>query len=145
IAYTRQAAQFLVQNLGTRDLLSIVLYNEGVETLLQPEYVTNKDSIIQRILSIKAGGMTNLSGGWLQGCNLVAQNMIDDSLNRVILMSDGLANRGITATLKLVDLARQKKDAGITTTTMGLGADFNEDLLMEMADAGGGAFYFIES
>jgi Ca-activated chloride channel family protein len=145
IAYTRQAAQFLVQNLGTRDLLSIVLYNEGVETLLQPEYVTNKDSIIQRILSIKAGGMTNLSGGWLQGCNLVAQNMIDDSLNRVILMSDGLANRGITATLKLVDLARQKKDAGITTPTMGLGADFNEDLLMEMADAGGGAFYFIES
>ncbi len=145
IAYTRQAAQFLVQNLGARDFLSIVLYNEAVETLLQPESVTHKDAINQRIATIKAGGMTNLSGGWLQGCNLVATNWRSDYLNRVILMSDGLANRGITSPLKLVSMAQQKHDDGISTTTMGLGADFNEDLLMAIADAGGGAFYFIES
>jgi Ca-activated chloride channel homolog len=145
IAYTRQAAQFLVQNLGASDWLSIVLYNEGVETLLQPEQVTHKDSINQKIATIKAGGMTNLSGGWLQGCNLAAQNLKPDYLNRVILMSDGLANRGVTQQDKLVALAGQKREQDITTTTMGLGADFNEDLMMAMADAGGGAFYFIES
>jgi Ca-activated chloride channel family protein len=145
IAYTRQAAQFLVQNLGSRDIFSVVLYNEGVETLLQPENVTHKDNINQRIATIKAGGMTNLSGGWLQGCNLVAQNLQQDYLNRVILMSDGLANRGVTSPQKLIALAEQKRDEGITTTTMGLGADFNEDLMMAIADAGGGAFYFIES
>jgi hypothetical protein len=60
-------------------------------------------------------------------------------------MSDGLANRGITDPAKLIALAQQKRDQGISTTTMGLGADFNEDLMMAMADAGGGAFYFIES
>ena len=145
IAYTRQAAQFLVQNLGANDWLSIVLYNEGVDTLLQPEQVTHKDAINQKIATIKAGGMTNLSGGWLQGCTLAAQNLKPDYLNRVILMSDGLANRGVTDPAKLVALAQQKRDHGITTTTMGLGADFNEDLMMAMADAGGGAFYFIES
>jgi Ca-activated chloride channel homolog len=145
IAYTRQAAQFMVQNLSANDWLSIVLYNEGVETLLQPEQVTHKDAINQKIATIKAGGMTNLSGGWLQGCNLVAQNLKPDHLNRVILMSDGLANRGVTHPGKLVGLAGQKREQGITTTTMGLGADFNEDLMMAMADAGGGAFYFIES
>jgi Ca-activated chloride channel homolog len=145
IAYTRQAAQFLVQNLGASDWLSIVLYNEGVETLLQPEQVTHKDSINQKIATIKAGGMTNLSGGWLQGCNLAAQNLKPEYLNRVILMSDGLANRGVTQQDKLVALAGQKREHSITTTTMGLGADFNEDLMMAMADAGGGAFYFIES
>jgi len=145
IAYTRQAAQFLVQNLGANDWLSIVLYNEGVDTLLQPEQVTHKDAINQKIATIKAGGMTNLSGGWLQGCNLVGQNLTADYLNRVILMSDGLANRGVTQQDKLVALAGQKREHGITTTTMGLGADFNEDLMMAMADAGGGAFYFIES
>jgi Ca-activated chloride channel family protein len=145
IAYTRQAAQFLVQNLGVNDWLSIVLYNEGVETLLQPEQVTHKDAINQKIATIKAGGMTNLSGGWLQGTTLAAQNLKPDYLNRVILMSDGLANRGVTDPAKLIALAQQKRDQGISTTTMGLGADFNEDLMMAMADAGGGAFYFIES
>jgi Ca-activated chloride channel family protein len=145
IAYTRQAAQFLVQNLGANDWLSIVLYNEGVDTLLQPEQVTHKDAINQKIATIKAGGMTNLSGGWLQGCTLAAQNLKPDYLNRVILMSDGLANRGVTDPAKLIALAQQKRDQGISTTTMGLGADFNEDLMMAMADAGGGAFYFIES
>ncbi|MBC8100797.1 MAG: VWA domain-containing protein [Armatimonadetes bacterium] len=145
IEYTRQAAQLLVQNLGVNDTLSIVLYNDHVETLLQPERVQRKDVINQHIKGIKPGGTTNLSGGWLQGCGLVAQNLNADQLNRVILMTDGLANRGVTQSDKLIALAQQKRAEGISTTTMGLGSDFNEDLLMNMANAGGGAFYFIES
>jgi Ca-activated chloride channel homolog len=143
--YTRQAAQFLVQNLGARDILSIVLYNDKVETLLYPETVQRKDAICQRLDGIKASGTTNLSGGWLEGCNLVAQKFEDNRVNRVILMSDGLANRGITDQSKLIGLAQQKLAEGISTTTMGLGKDFNEDLMMAIANAAGGAFYFIES
>jgi Ca-activated chloride channel homolog len=145
INYTKQASQILVQNLGAQDTLSIVLYNEGVETLLAPEAVQRKDLISQRIDTIKAGGTTNLSGGWLEGCNYVAQNREDERINRVILMSDGHANRGVTQMDKLVALAQQKANDGISTTTMGLGEDFNEDLMIAMAHAGGGAFYFIES
>ncbi|MBL8118938.1 MAG: FHA domain-containing protein [Anaerolineae bacterium] len=145
IEYTRQAAQFLVQHLTENDLFSIVLYNEQVATLVPPEPVLHKDAIIQRLSQMKASGMTNLSGGWLQGCTLVESNLQDDYLNRVILMTDGLANRGITNSDQLVSLARQKRQQKIVTTTMGLGTDFNEDLLIAMADAGGGAFYFIES
>lgn len=143
--YTRQAAQFLVQNLNQRDTLSIVLYNENVETLVLPEPVRHKDAINQRLDVIKSGGTTNLSGGWLEGCNHVARNLNTDYLNRVILMTDGLANRGITERERLVALAGQKFESGISTTTMGLGTDFNEDLLVAIATAGGGAFYFIES
>ncbi len=143
--YTLQAAQFLVQNLGKRDLLSIVLYNDKVVTFLPPEPVVRKDAVAQRISSIKAGGTTNLSGGWLEGCTLVAQNLDALALNRVILMSDGHANRGIIDPDKLVTIAQQKREEGVSTTTMGLGQDFNEDLLMGIASAGGGAFYFIES
>jgi Ca-activated chloride channel family protein len=145
IEFTRQAAQFLVQHLGSADYFSIVLYTENVETLLPPEPVIRKDFIVQRLQKIRAGGMTNLSGGWLQGCSLVAQNVRDDYINRVILMSDGLANRGIIDERQLVTMAREKRNQNVTTTAMGLGADFNEELLMAMADAGGGAFYFIES
>ncbi|GAB4525102.1 MAG: hypothetical protein OHK0046_40520 [Anaerolineae bacterium] len=143
--FTRQAAQFLVQNLSANDTLSIVLYNDHVETLLLPEKVKRKDAINQRIGAVTAGGTTNLSSGWLEGCNLVSKNMDEGQVNRVILMSDGLANRGVTSTEQLVIMARQKFEENITTTTMGLGTDFNEDLLMSMANAGGGAYYFIES
>lgn len=143
--FTRQAAQFLVQNLGVQDTFSIVLYNEQVEILLNPEKVQRKDIINQRIASIKARGTTNLSAGWLEGCKLVVQNIDDNALNRVILMSDGLANRGITNMHKLTAMAEQKLGEKISTTTMGMGNDFNEDLLMEMSHAGGGAYYYIES
>jgi Ca-activated chloride channel family protein len=145
IDYTRQAAQMLVQNLSANDILSIVLYNDRVETFMMPEKVQRKDIISQRIAQIKAGGTTNLSSGWLEGCNLVMQHRDSEYINRVILMSDGLANRGITETARLVNLAQQKLSENISTTTMGLGSDFNEDLLMAMSNAGGGSFYFIES
>lgn len=145
IDYTRQAAQFLVQHLGNRDTFSIVLYNDKVETLLQPEVITNKDDIIQLLDKVRVRGTTNLSGGWLEGCKLVLSKHDDKALNRVILMSDGLANRGVTDSPTLVSMAKQKRDEGVSTTTMGMGNDFNEDLMMEMASAGGGAFYFIES
>jgi Ca-activated chloride channel family protein len=143
--YTRQAAQFLVQNLSTRDTLSIVLYNDHIETLIQPESVQHKDMICQKIAGIKSSGTTNMSGGWLEGVNHVAQNQSSDYLNRVILMTDGLANRGIIEPEKLVSLGKQKFERGVSTTTMGLGSDFNEDLLISIANASGGAFYFIES
>lgn len=142
---TRRAASMLVQNLGLNDLLSVVLYNDTVETLLMPEKVQRKDIINQQIQRITPGGATNLSGGWLQGCNLVAMHLDSGQTNRVILISDGLANRGVSDTEKLVAFARQKFDEGVSTTTMGLGDDFNEELLMALANAGGGAYYYIDS
>lgn len=143
--YTRQAAQFLVQNLSAEDILSIVLYNDSVETLLYPENVLRKDVINQQISTITASGTTNLSGGWLQGCQHITTNYDTNFVNRAILMTDGLANRGVTKHEQLVKLATQKYGEGISTTTMGLGDDFNEELLTDMAQHGGGAFYFIES
>ncbi|MCU0511444.1 MAG: VWA domain-containing protein [Anaerolineae bacterium] len=145
IDYTRQAAQFLVQHLGAQDVFSVVLYNDKVETLLQPEIVTHKDTLIQRLEQIRVHGTTNLSGGWLEGCRHVAASLKAAALNRVIIISDGLANRGVTDTGQLVRMVQQKREEGVTTTTMGLGDEFNEDLMMAMANAGGGAYYFIES
>ncbi|MCC6566315.1 MAG: FHA domain-containing protein [Chloroflexi bacterium] len=145
IDYTRRAAQMLVQNLGASDTLSVVLYNDTVETLLNPEKVQRKDIINQQISRITPSGATNLSGGWLQGVNFVAQNLDKAQTNRVILISDGLANRGVTEASKLVTFATQKYGEGVSTTTMGLGDDFNEELLISLANAGGGAYYYIES
>lgn len=146
IEYTRLAAQFLVQNLTNADYLSVVLYNDTVETLIDPTRVVNKDAINQKIAKIRISSTTNLSGGWLQGCAHVTTNYNGKRVNRVIVMSDGLANKGVTDPNKIIDMVARRFDRDdISTTTMGLGEDFNEDLMMGMANAGGGAFYFIES
>ncbi|MDQ7023976.1 MAG: VWA domain-containing protein [Anaerolineae bacterium] len=145
IDFTKQAAQFLVQHLGSQDVLSIVLYNDKVETLFPPEQISNKDRVSQLLDEIRIRGTTNLSGGWLEGCQHVKSRLADNTLNRVILMTDGLANRGVTDASMLVSMTKQKREEGVSTTTMGLGKDFDEDLLMDMATGGGGAYYFIES
>ncbi len=143
--YVRQAAQFLVQRLGAADRLSLVTYSETVHVNLGPGPVLHKDAVNQALQAIRAGGTTNLSGGWLQGCSLVAEGLAEGQVNRVLLLTDGLANVGVTDPDRLAAMARQKRQEGIVTTTMGVGLDFNEDLLTRMAAEGGGAFYFIDN
>ncbi len=145
LEYVKKAAQFLIQHLSADDRFSLVTYNEAVNVNLPPTQVIHKDQINQSIKAITAGGMTNLSGGWLQGCQFVVDGLTDGQSNRVLLLTDGLANEGVTDPNRLAALARHKYEAGITTTTMGVGMDFNEDLLTRMASEGGGAFYFIDN
>jgi Ca-activated chloride channel family protein len=145
LEYVQQAAQFLVQRLGADDYLSVVSYNEAVLVDVPAQAVIQKDRINAVIQKLFASGMTNLSGGWLQGCQLVADNMAEGQVNRVLLLTDGLANRGVTDAVKLEAIARQKRAEGVTTTTMGVGLEFNEDLLTRIAKEGGGAYYFIDN
>jgi len=143
--YTKQAAEMLVNNLSAQDILSVVQYDDRIEVLLPPEYVTRKDVVKRAIQRLEARGSTNLSGGWLEGCRQVDSRRTDDLTNRVMLISDGQANQGIVDIDKLKVLAAEKAKLGITTTTMGLGKDYNEDLMTAIAQAGNGAYYFIES
>ncbi len=143
--YVKKAAQFLIRHLGARDHFSLVSYNQDVTVDLQPTVVSNKDRISHAIQKLMAGGTTNLSGGWLQGCQLVHDNLAERQVDRVLLLTDGLANQGVKDPGQLSSMARQKRDTGVTTTTMGVGMDFNEDLLTRMAAEGGGAFYFIDN
>lgn len=145
IEYVKEAAAGLVRRLGEKDTLSVVAYDDVIEIPIQPERVKDKDTMVRAIRALTARNMTNLSGGWLQGCQFVAETRADDQVNRVLLLSDGLANQGVTEPGKLAAMTRQKRSEGITTTTMGVGEGFNEDLMTRMAVEGGGAFYFIDS
>ena len=126
-------------------ILAVVIYDDVAETILPPQLVTDKAQIKAAIKKIRARGLTNLSGGWLMGCDRVQSQQTSEQLNRVLLLTDGLANRGIVDPQVLVNTAKEKAAAGIMTTTLGFGDGFNEDLLIDMAEAGGGNFYFIQS
>jgi Ca-activated chloride channel family protein len=145
LKYAIQAAQRLVEHLTPEDFLSIVIYDDTPETILQPQHVLDQAAIRSLLGKVRGGGCTNLSGGWLMGGDHVKSQQSTERINRVLLLTDGQANVGITDTQILINTARQQAEQGIVTTTLGFGTYFNEDLLIGMANASGGNFYFIQS
>jgi Ca-activated chloride channel family protein len=140
----RDAAAMLIRRLHPNDTVSVVAYDDEVITVAEPATGETQASLPQQVQAIHAGGSTNLSGGWLRGRELVAKAKRDGGVNRVILLTDGLANAGITAPDQLLGLCRTACGTGVTTTTIGFGADYDEKLLRGMADAGGASTYYIE-
>ena len=139
------SAQALVDQLTDKDRLSVVTFDDEIDTLVAPTLVTDKAAIRGAISRVRAGGTTNLCGGWEAGGKHVAQHHSQQQVNRVLLLTDGHANVGTTDTPTLVKLAQQKAATGVATTTLGFGTSFNEDLLIGMARAGEGNYYYIES
>ncbi|MGB1248791.1 MAG: vWA domain-containing protein, partial [Chitinophagales bacterium] len=105
LKYAKEAAQFAVNQLSSEDYVSIVVYDDRVQVIQEPIKVENKQLIIDRIAEIHSDGTTNLSGGMTQGFELVGDNFDNEYLNRVFLLSDGLANSGITDYNELVSIA----------------------------------------
>jgi Ca-activated chloride channel family protein len=140
-----KAAQAVVGEMTNDDLLSVVTYDDDVDTIVPHAKVSDKKAIQQRIGNVRAGGCTNLAGGWLEGIKHVKQHAKPDEVNRVLLLTDGQANMGITDPAVLKKTAGEKAREGVVTTTLGFGSGFNEDLLIGMAREAEGNFYFIES
>lgn len=141
---TRACAAFLVRRMAPDDRLALVTYDDEVELRVPLVAIAEgRDRLLEAIEGVRPGGSTNLSGGYLKGVEVLSGV---DGLRRVLLLSDGLANVGITAPSALRRFAeRALETAGVTTSTIGFGADFDEDLMTAMADAGGGSAHFAEN
>ncbi|PJZ60134.1 vWA domain-containing protein, partial [Leptospira adleri] len=140
-----QSASSLVNWLTRRDFLSVIAYAEDIHVIQPIVQLVEKSSIINRIHTIQPGTSTNLSGGWLhtlRGLELFSDTTV---YKRAILLTDGNPTQGITDPLDLIQIAGDHYKKGISTTVIGFGDDFNEILLKDIADAGGGNFYYIES
>ena len=149
LKHTKDAVKYLVNQLGNDDVLSIVLYESGVEVFLEPQRIEDKAALLKRIDGIFTAGSTNLEGGIRKGyeLNKMAKKLIgSEMISRVMLLSDGLANVGIVDSKELSDITRDffEKDK-ISISTFGVGTDYNEDLMAKIAMQGGGKYYFISS
>ena len=141
----REAAMFCVDQMLPTDRLSVVTFDDRIELLFPSEPVTNKQSMKDLISRVTARGSTALHEAWVRGGLTVSERMLDQGINRVVLITDGLANVGITNTDEIVTQAMGLYQRGVSTSTIGIGADFNEDLLMPMAQSGGGnAWHVVE-
>jgi len=145
IARAREAAIEALRHLGGRDRFSVVVYNHQVETLVPSTTTEDTDWIEDRIRGIRADGNTALFGAVSQGSAEVRKHLDGPYVNRVILLSDGLANVGPSSPQDLARLGTALGKEGISVTTVGVGTDFNEDLMTRLAGRSDGNHYFVES
>ena len=138
-----ECAAYLARRLSPTDELAIVTYDDQVRLELPLSPVGEHAAAMESALrGLTPGGMTNLSGGWLKGVEQLRAVPGGNGPKKVLLLSDGLANRGVTDVATLVPMAHAAGDDGVGTTTIGFGDGFDEDLMTGMADAGAGNAYF---
>ncbi|MEM7696965.1 MAG: VWA domain-containing protein [Verrucomicrobiota bacterium] len=140
----RQAASLLVSQLSPNDRVSLITYDSEIEVLVPSTRMKKKARAITRQISaIVPGGSTALYAGVEAGAEQVAEFYDEASLNRVILLSDGLANVGPKSNREIVSLGQRFADQGISVTTIGLGFDYNEILMTSLAEASDANFYHV--
>lgn len=144
IEEAKQAAKFCIDRLLATDRISTVIFDDEVDVLIPSQLVENKEMLKRAINSVQTDGSTALHEAWVRGGLQVSQHLNGDAVNRVLLITDGQANVGETRTDRMVLQAEQLAAKGVSTSTIGIGADFNEDLLMPMAEAGGGSAWHVQ-
>lgn len=145
IIQARAAAQYLLGVLSAGDRLALVTYNTRVFIQFPLTAVTpaNRGWMSSRIANILPGGMTNLGGGLDTGTRQLTSATERNAVSRVILISDGLANVGVTHPGSLSTMAASARRQRASVTTMGVGLQFNELLLQNLAEYGGGRYHYI--
>ena len=145
LSYARKAARFLASELTERDRLAIVTFDDEINVLVPSQPVRDPLLFISAINTIQAGGCTALFDGWLAGAMQVANQLDPTGLNRVLLLSDGQANEGLTDAAAIAAKVEGLTQRGISTSAFGLGSGFDEDLMGAIAAAGDGTLAQIES
>jgi Ca-activated chloride channel family protein len=145
MAYAKQAATLAVERLNSEDILSIITYDTGVEVVVPATKLTNKAQVIKAIQQIQPNGSTALFAGVSQGAAEIRKFMDKNKVNRVILMSDGLANVGPQSPSELGQLGMALGREGMSVTTIGLGLGYNEDLMTQLAGYSDGNHAFVEN
>lgn len=147
IEHARQAVRDLLADLSPQDRFALVSYADEahVHTDLYPVTDDRRmrlDAVVQRI---RPGGGTNLGAGLHKGMELLAGSAPGGNVRQIILISDGLANKGITDPAQLGKLASRAINQEFAVSTVGLGAEFNEQLMTAIADQGTGTYYYLEN
>ena len=140
-----EAVITMAAKLTKTDAMSVIAFDDNVRVLMPYRKGVQQRDVKQALAGLDSGGCTDLHAGWLEGGSQLANHVAHDQISRILLLSDGNANEGLTDTAKIVAQVARLAEAGVTTSTYGLGYHFNEELMIEMAKAGGGKAYYGET
>lgn len=144
IDFAKRAARHVVGMLQPEDRFTLVTFEDRAEVVVPAGPVRDPEPIRQAIDRIYEGGGTNLHAGLTEAGRELERVRRDGSVGRIVLLSDGMANKGVTDAATLATTAAGFARTGVTVSTIGLGLEYNEDLLARIADVAGGSYDFVD-
>lgn len=142
----QHAMMMLAQQISAKDSVAIVVYNSSAWVHLPPTSGGDRETIVESIGALKAGGSTNGAGGIELAYELAAQNRVPNGINRVILATDGDFNTGTTDPAALQALVERERERGVFFTVLGFGTgNLNDSMLERIADHGNGQYLYVDS
>ena len=138
----KQSAKMLIDRMNEDDRVSIITFDNRVDVIASNQHVTNKNFLKRKIDEIETGGMTALYDGWSVAVDQLINHVNDQTFSRIMLLSDGCANQGLTDAKIICKEVAAQCEEGISTSTYGLGRNFNEELMTAMAKNGHGIAHY---
>lgn len=139
-----EAIAGLLQRLDARDDFGVVAFDDSVQVVVPAGPLTDREAVVDQLAQVEAGGMTDLSGGYLRGLQEV-RRVSSGAGGTLLIVSDGHVNAGVTDPARLGELARNAQARGIVTSTLGYGLGYDETLLTAIARGGSGNHHFAEN
>src|SRR5262245_58378470 len=142
----KESLKLLVGQLGEKDRVAIVVYAGASGLVLDSTPANKKETILNALDQLSAGGSTNGAGGIQQAYEVAANHFIKNGTNRVVLCTDGDWNVGTTTTDGLVKLIEQKKETGVFLSAFGFGmGNLRDEMLVQLAGKGNGNYGYIDT
>lgn len=143
LEFVKQALELFIGSLQERDRLALIVYDDEAQVLMASAAMDDVNPVQALVRSIDTGGSTNLHAGLMLGYEEVLKGLDPKRANKVILMSDGMANRGVTDFERIVGDSKAYNDRGIDLTTIGIGLAYNDALMNRLAKEGRGDYHFL--
>jgi len=138
----KQSCIDIYRRLEKGDLFTVITFDDTSEVIIKP--TTPQIEVEKRIGAIRSGSTTNLYEGWSLGVLELQRRPMSNYINRLLLLSDGIATNGETRLEALGRSSSRAREVGITTSTIGIGDEISEDILATIASASNGRFWYIE-
>ena len=148
LGLAKHTLRLLTEQLREQDSITLITYASGEQVLLEATKGTqaNKDKILKAINQLEAGGSTHGESAIQQAYQSAEKSYIKGGINRILLLTDGDFNVGITDFQTLKNMVAEKRKSGISLSTFGFGTDnYNEQLMEQIADAGDGNYSYIDT
>jgi len=143
LSKVKEALLTLVNQLRPTDTLSIVVFDSEAAVLRPARALGDREEVRGLIRSIQPGSSTNMHAGLMLGYQEALKHLNREGANRVVLLTDGIANQGVTNPGQIARDSLSYNDRGVDLSTIGVGLDLNKDLLRELAKSGRGLFHFV--
>lgn len=141
----KESFKLFVENLDSSDIVSVVTYANGVNTIFEGRYVEKTGQLIKKVNNLRASGGTGGDKGLERAYEIAKKYFIPGGNNRVIIASDGDFNIGRFSQEELKSFIEEKRKSGIYLTTLGFGMGNYKDTTMEtLAKYGNGGYAYID-